>query len=110
MARDRDDDYEDEDEDDRPRRRKGTGVPCPECGSRSQRAGPWPWYLGTIGAMLCRAVICNECGHHFDAKKPHADLAARKRNLAILINGVGLLGIICVLGCLVGWIITVMKK
>jgi DNA-directed RNA polymerase subunit M/transcription elongation factor TFIIS len=85
-------------------RRNGSGVHCPECGSRSLRSGPWPWYLGTIGAMLCRAVICDDCGHEFDARKPQANLATRKRNLALAINGVGLLGIIAVIGGLVLWI------
>jgi hypothetical protein len=86
------------------RRREGTSGGCPECGSHYLRAGPWPWYLGTIGAMLCRAVICGDCGHEFDANKPQANLATRKRNLAIAINGVGLLGIIGVIGGLVLWI------
>lgn len=99
-------DEEEEEEDDRPRRRKrgGGGVPCPKCGSTSQRGGPWPWYLGTVGAILCKAVICNDCDHEFDAKKPQADLATRKRNLAIGINGCGLLGILGVIGLLVAWI------
>src|SRR5215471_14143874 len=68
------DDYDD----DRPRRRRNevnTKVPCPECGARSVRSGPWPWYLGTVGAIMCKAVICNECGHEFDLKKPQANLA-----------------------------------
>ena len=77
---------------------------CPRCGSRSMRSGPWPWYLGTVGAILCRAVICNDCGHEYDANKPHADLATRKRNLALGINGCGLVGIIGVIGLLVLWI------
>ena len=85
-------------------RRTGSGIQCPECGSGSVRAGPWPWYLGTIGAMVCRAVICNDCGHEFDANKPQANLAARKRNLALIINGIGLLGILGILGALVLWI------
>jgi hypothetical protein len=59
---------------------RGRGVACPRCGSRCMRSGPWPWYLGTVGAILCRAVICNDCGHEYDANKPHADLATRKRN------------------------------
>src|SRR3954470_15906073 len=79
-------------------------VPCPKCGSYSLRAGPWPWYLGTIGAIVCRAVVCNACGHEFDLKKPHADLAKRKVNLALLINGVGLLGIIAVFVLFGVWI------
>ncbi len=54
--------------------------------------------------MLCRAVICDDCGHEFDANKPHANLAARKRNLAIAINGVGLLGIVAVIGGLFLWL------
>lgn len=100
-----------DDEDYAPRRRRGnTSVPCPKCGAHSVRPGPWPWYLGTVGAMLCKAVICNECGHEYDEKKPEADLATRKRNLAIGINAVGLLGIIAVFGCLGVWIAMVMKK
>ncbi|HVK18827.1 MAG TPA: hypothetical protein VM533_17990 [Fimbriiglobus sp.] len=105
-------DYDD-DPDDRPRRRRRRGhrgVPCPECGSEYQRSGPWPWYLGTVGMMFCKAVVCDDCGHHFDAKKPRADLATRKRNLAIAINGVGLLGILLVFGCLGAWIVFTMKR
>ncbi len=101
-------DEDDDDEDDRPRRRRrrpdNTNVPCPECGAYSARPGPWPWYLGTVGAMMCRAVICNECGHEYDEKKPEADLATRKRNLAIGINVVGGLGILTVIGLLALWI------
>ncbi len=77
------------------------GPPCPECGGRQLRAGEWPWYLGTIGAMIVRAVVCNQCGHAFDAKKPDADYAQRKRNLALLINGIGGLGILTIIGALV---------
>lgn len=87
-----------------PRRRTGRGrrgVPCPTCGSASQRNGPWPWYLGTIGALLCKAVICNKCGHEFDAKKPQADLGRRKLHLALAINGFGALGIIAIIGSLI---------
>lgn len=90
-----------------PRRRRNvenSKVPCPECGARSVRSGPWPWYLGSVGAMLCKAVICNECDHQFDMKKPQANLASRKRNLAIVINMIGLIGIIAVIGLLVIWI------
>jgi hypothetical protein len=54
--------------------------------------------------MLCSAMVCDDCGHEFDAKKPHANLATRKRNLAILINGIGLLGILVIIGGLVLWI------
>lgn len=88
-----------------PRRNNGSGVPCPKCGSRSNRSGPWPWYLGSVGAVLVRAVICNQCGHHFDARKPEADLARRKRNLALVINGIGGLGILAVCGGLLGFIV-----
>jgi hypothetical protein len=117
MPRDDEDDYDDrprrrrrdDDEDDRPRRRGRRGTPCPECGSEYQHAGPWPWYLGTVGMMFCKAVVCDDCGHHFDAKKPHANLASRKRNLAIAINGVGLLGIILVIGCLGFWLASTMN-
>jgi hypothetical protein len=103
---------EDEDDDDRPRRRRrsGGGVPCPKCGSRSNRPGPWPWYLGTVGAVLCRAVVCDDCDHEFDAKKPAADLATRKQNLAIGINGCGLLGILGVIGLLALWVSVVMRR
>ncbi|MCI0703537.1 MAG: hypothetical protein L0241_20850 [Planctomycetia bacterium] len=103
---------DDEDEDERPRkRRRGheSRVPCPNCGSRSVRNGPWPWYLGTVGALLCKAVICNDCGHEFDEKKPQADLATRKRNLAIGINLVGGIGILTVIGLLVLWIMYTMN-
>ena len=101
------DDYDD---DDRPRRRRAGKVACPECGSRYQHAGPWPWYLGTVGMMFCKAVVCEDCGHHFDAKKPNADLATRKRNLAIAINGVGLIGILLVFGCLGAWVMYTVKR
>ncbi len=107
-----DDDYDDDDDDrDRPRRRRrnNTGVPCPKCGCRSARPGPWPWYLGTVGAIVCRAVICNECEHEYDQKKPDANLATRKRNLAIGINAVGFLGIIAVIGLLVVWLMYTMN-
>jgi hypothetical protein len=111
QADDQSDEYDDRD--DRPRRRRrsreNTNVPCPECGPHSCRPGPWPWYLGTIGALLCRAVICNECGHEYDEKKPHADLATRKRNLAIVINVVGFLGILAVVGSLALWLSHTMK-
>ena len=89
---------------------RGRGVACPRCGSRSMRTGPWPWYLGTVGAILCKAVICNDCGHEYDANKPHADLVSRKRNLTLGINGCGLVGIIGVIGLLVLWIWFVMRQ
>jgi hypothetical protein len=95
--------YDDEDDDRREPAGRGSTVPCPECGSRYHRPGPWPWYLGTIGALLCRAVVCEDCGHHFDLNKPQADLATRKRNLALAINGIGLLGILGVVAALVLW-------
>jgi hypothetical protein len=98
----------------RPRRRRlddddddddgGSSVPCPACGSRWVRSGPWPWYLGTVGLMFCKAVVCEDCGHEFDLYKPQADLAKRKLNLALAINGVGLVGIILVIGGLILWI------
>jgi len=94
--------------------RVGPAVPgaplCPRCGGQSFRSGPWPWYLGTIGALLVNAVICNQCGHHFDTRKPHADLARRKRNLALFLNGIGLLGILIVLSCLVMVIVNTMRS
>lgn len=83
----------------------GRGVACPKCGGRSQRAGPWPWYLGTIGAMVVRAVVCNHCGHQFDAKKPAADLAKRKLHLALLLNGIGAAGILLIIGMLVALVL-----
>ena len=86
----------------RPRNRgASSGPPCPKCGGRKHKPGPWPWYLGTVGAMIVRAVVCVECGHHYDAKKPNADLPTRKRNLAIILNGIGALGIAAVIGLLV---------
>lgn len=94
----------------RPPRREGRGTPCPQCGSRSQRAGPWPWYLGTVGAILCRAVICNDCGHEFDVNKPHAHLPTRKRNLALAINGVGCLGIVAVVGLMVLYVLWMTQR
>jgi hypothetical protein len=120
MARRDDDDRDDDDRDDRdndrrerrPRRKRpkaNTNIPCPECGGRSVRRGPWPWYLGTVGAMLCRAVICNECGHEYDEKKPHADLRTRKRNLAIVINVIGGVGILLVIGLLIAWLMYAMN-
>jgi hypothetical protein len=94
---------------DQPPRRAGSGPACPRCGSRDLRNGPWPWYLGTIGAILVRAVVCNQCEHHFDARKPEADLARRKRNLAIAINGAGALGILAIIGAMVVLVMVVMK-
>lgn len=75
-------------------------TPCPRCGGRSHRAGPWPWYLGTLGALLVKAVVCNQCGHEFDARKPHADLKQRKFRLALLLNGIGGAGILLIIGLL----------
>jgi hypothetical protein len=63
--------------------------------------GPWPWYLGTVGAFLCKAMVCEDCGHEFDLYKPHADLAKRKLHLALIINGIGLVGIIVVVTALI---------
>jgi hypothetical protein len=83
-----------------PRGSSASGPPCPRCGSRDLKAGPWPWYLGTVGAMIVKAVICRACGHHFDAKKPEADLASRKRNLALLLNGIGAFGIAAIIAAL----------
>jgi len=90
----------------RPRRggQAGSRVPCPKCGSRQLQNGPWPWYLGTVGLMFCKAVECQDCGHEFDLYKPHANLATRKMNLAIAINAVGAVGIILVLVLLFLWI------
>ncbi len=73
---------------------------CPKCGSYAVQPGPWPWYLGTVGAIFVRAMVCRQCGHHFDAKKPQADLAKRKLTMALLLNGIGGLGILVVIGLL----------
>lgn len=94
----------------RARAKRRAGVECPKCGSTYSRAGSWPWYLGTVGAFVCRPVICEDCDHEFDAKKPEANLRSRLRNLAIVINGIGLLGIAAVIGLLGLWIWVVMKK
>jgi hypothetical protein len=59
---------------------------------------------------MCKAVICNECGHEFDLKKPQANLASRKRNLAIVINLIGGIGILAVIGLLVVWLMYTMKQ
>jgi DNA-directed RNA polymerase subunit RPC12/RpoP len=85
------------------------GPQCPECGSHRLQKGPWPWYLGTVGLFFCKAMVCKGCGHEFDLYKPHADLARRKLNLAIAINGVGLVGIIIVLTLLFLWIRATLK-
>jgi len=85
------------------------GPPCPRCGSRSTVSGPWPWYLGTIGAIFVAAKVCTQCGHEFDARKPHADLRKRKQRLALLINGLGGLGIVIVVG-LVAWFAVVTMR
>jgi len=52
-----------------------------------------------------KAVICNRCGHDFDARKPEADLATRKRKLAWILNGIGGVGIVLVIGGLIALII-----
>lgn len=109
MSRSDDDDYDDRPRN-RPRRRPALGVPCPKCGSRYSRKAPWPWYLGTVGAILCKAVVCTDCGHEFDANKPRANLERRKRNLAIGINGCGCLGMIFVLGLLALWLSYTMQR
>ena len=85
------------------------GVACPRCGGHSNRPGPWPWYLGTIGAIFVSARLCNLCGHEFDARKPQADFAKRKFNLALLINGFGGLGIVTIV-VLLGWFIYVTMR
>lgn len=79
------------------------GIACPQCNSPSNRSGPWPWYLGTIGAMFVSARVCNQCGHEFDARKPQADLRKRKLRLALVINGIGGLGILAVIAFVV-WV------
>jgi hypothetical protein len=55
-------------------------------------------------------VVCNDCGHEFDANKPHADLATRKRNLALGINGCGLVGIAGIIGLLVLWVLFLTRQ
>jgi hypothetical protein len=60
--------------------------------------------------MLCKPVICDDCGHEFDINKPHANLANRKVNLALLINGIGLAGILAVIGLLVFWVMITMRR
>ena len=82
------------------------GPPCPNCLGDDLRAGAFPWYLGTIGALVVRAVVCNRCGHQFDARKPEVDFAKRKRNLALLINGIGAVGILAIIGGLVALIMS----
>ena len=79
------------------------GTVCPRCSSQSIRSGPWPWYLGTVGAMFVSARVCNQCGHEFDARKPQADLRKRKLRLALVINGIGAVGILAVIA-FVGWV------
>ncbi len=74
---------------------------CPKCGSDSVMPGAWPWYLGTIGALIVVARKCNQCGHEFDARKPTADFARRKLILALVLNGIGALGILAVIGLVV---------
>lgn len=76
------------------------GMACPKCNSTAISSGPWPWYLGTIGAIFVKAVYCRQCGHDFDARKPNADLGKRKLTLALVINGIGGLGILAVIGAL----------
>jgi hypothetical protein len=104
----------DDDDDDRPRRRRrrsegDSPIPCPKCGSRWLRGGPWPWYLGTIGTFLCNVKTCEECGHVFDAKKPEADWGSRSIKLALILNGIGGLGIVAVIGGLILLIMATMK-
>ena len=77
------------------------GPACPSCGGHHIDPGPWPWYLGTVGAMIVRAVVCRQCGHHFDLRKPQADLKKRKVRLCLLLNGIGLLGMVLLIGALV---------
>jgi hypothetical protein len=59
--------------------------------------------------ILVSARLCNQCGHEFDARKPQADFAKRKFHLALLINGLGGLGIVTVLA-LLGWLIYVTMR
>ena len=57
----RDDDDDDDGYDD---------VRCPKCNSTKIGSGSWPWYLGTLGAIFCKAMECRRCGHEFDYNKP----------------------------------------
>jgi hypothetical protein len=105
---------EDENQD-RARRRKRSDrgdspIPCPACGSRELRGGPWPWYLGTVGSFMCNVVTCRDCGHVFDTRKPQADWNKRALKLALILNGIGLLGIIAVVGGLILLIMATMQK
>ncbi len=80
----------------------GYGPTCPRCNSQSTHPGPTPWYLGIVGLFFMSVEVCQQCGHEFDAHKPGADLPKRKLCLALLINGVGALGILIVV-LLVVW-------
>jgi len=53
--------------------------------------------------MFVSARVCNQCGHEFDARKPQADLRKRKLRLALVINGIGAVGILAVIA-FVGWV------
>jgi hypothetical protein len=104
----------DRDDEDWRRQRKrsdrgDSAIPCPKCGSRDLRGGPWPWYLGTVGTFLCNVVTCRDCGHVFDTKKPEADWNKRGLRLALILNGIGLIGIIAVIGGLALLILSTMK-
>ncbi|HEV3145900.1 MAG TPA: hypothetical protein VGZ47_18590 [Gemmataceae bacterium] len=104
-----------DDEESRPRRRQRSDrgdspIPCPACGSRDLRGGPWPWYLGTVGSFLCNVVTCRDCGHVFDTRKPQANWNKRALKLALILNGIGLVGIIAVVGGLVLLIMATMHK
>jgi hypothetical protein len=90
--------------------RGDSAIPCPACGSRDLRGGPWPWYLGTVGSFLCNVVTCRECGHVFDTRKPKADWSKRALKLALILNGIGLLGIVAVVGGLILLIMATMSK
>ena len=85
------------------------GPPCPECGGSQLRHGAWPWYLGTIGALVMRPLECERCGHAFDGRKPHADLTKRKLRLALLINGLGALGIVLIIGSLIAFAMSLQR-
>ena len=43
--------------------------------------------------MFLSPVICCQCGHAFDARKPHADLKRRQRNIGLVMNLFGAVGI-----------------
>lgn len=92
--------------DNHPRGPQVASPPCPRCRGQLMRASSSPFYLGVIGLMLVKPVVCTQCGHEFDARKPKANLNSRKRNLMLLLNGIGCLGIVAVITLLMLLIIS----